>query len=252
LSKPLPKRKIFPFNSLPAELKNTIYNHALTDPNGVFLISKLKHYRRIVKRDVFNGTNYGHYGRRRYAQPQPASDSDSDSASVTLPTLVPNLLVLNHQIYSEAQPILYGSNEFILEDTTALYRFLANIGPRNAAVLVDVTIKGWGQSKAHKALNHPAFTLLASAVNLRRLHLDCRIGWYGSPTRLAMQVYRDAFHWLEAVGSAKGKWDAALQVIEVHEENFNGCAYRHVSVQTKPSYEEQMEVFRNELRKLWR
>jgi hypothetical protein len=159
---------------------------------------------------------------------------------------VPNLLALNHQIYSEAQAILYGSNAFTLEDTTALHNFLANIGSRNAALLADVTIKGWGYSKAHKALNHPAFTLLASAVNLRRLHLDCRISWYSSPQRVAMQVYRDAFHWLEAFGTAKGKWDAALDIIEVLKDNFGDSRYSQVKV----SYEEQMEVFRDELRKL--
>ena len=185
--------------------------------------------------------------------PLPTSDSDSDSAPATLPAFVPNLLALNRQIYGEAQPILYRSNAFVVEDTTALHSFLANIGSRNAAALADVTIKGWGHSKAHKALNHPAFTLLANAVNLRRLHLDCRISWYSSPQRIAMQVYRDAFHWLEAVGTATGRWDAALDLIEVMEDNFATTRYSMIGSQRQtPSHEEQMEVFQDELRKLLR
>jgi hypothetical protein len=198
--------------------------------------------------NAINSSSYGGYRRRGYLQALLASGSDSDSDPNTLPALVPNLLALNRQIYSEAQPILYSSNAFTLEDTTAMHSFLANIGPRNAAMLADVTIKGWGYSKGHKALNHPAFTLLASAVNLRRLHLDCRITWYSTPKRIAMQVYRDAFHWLEAFGSAKGKWDAALEVIEILNENFDQVRYSQV----KLSYEEQMKVFQNELRKLLR
>ena len=186
-------------------------------------------------------------------QPQPVSDADSDSAPATLPTLVPSLLALSHQIYSEAQPFLYGMNAFVLEDTTALHAFLANIGPRNSALLADVTIKAWGYSKAHKALNHPAFTLLVSAVNLRRLHLDCRLHWRSSPKCVAMQVYRDGFHWLEAVGLAKGKFDAAVGIIELLPESLDDSWYRAgARTQNKPSHEERMKVFQNELTKLLR
>jgi hypothetical protein len=223
----------------------------------VFLASKLKRYRRTVRR-VLPGSlttnDYGGYRRYGHGLPlRPASDSDSDSAAITLRAFIPNLLALNHQIYDEAQPILYRSNAFVLEDTTALHNFLANIGPRNAAALAEVTIKGWGYSKMHKALNHPAFTLLVSAVNLRRLHLDCRISWYSSPQRIAMQVYRDAFHWLEAVGSATGRWDAALDVIEVMQDNFATNRYGMINSEVpKPSHEEQMAIFQDELRKLLR
>jgi hypothetical protein len=167
---------------------------------------------------------------------------------MTLRSLVPSLLALNHQIYSEAQPILYSSNAFILEDTTALHNFLADIGSRNTVALADITIKQWGYSAAHKALNYPAFTLLAGAVNLRRLHLDCLMGRSTDPKRVAMQVYRSSFHWLEAVGSAKGKWDAAVDVIEIREESFHDPWHPRATT----SHDEQMGVFQNELRKLLR
>jgi hypothetical protein len=167
---------------------------------------------------------------------------------------VPNLLALSHQIYSEAQPVLYGMNAFVLDDTTALHSFLATVGPRNSVLLSDVTIKEWGYSKAHKALNHPAFTLLVNAVNLRRLHLDCRLHWRSNPKSVAMQVYRDGFHWLEAVGVAKGKFDAAVEIIELLPENLDGSSWYGTGPgrQAKPTHEEQMKLFRNELTKLLR
>jgi hypothetical protein len=166
---------------------------------------------------------------------------------------VPNLLALSHQTYSEAQPFLYRKNAFVLEDTMALHAFLANIGPRNSALLAYVTIKAWGHSRTHKALNHPAFTLLVSAVNLRRLHLDCRLHWRSSPKSVAMMVYRDGFHWLEAVGVAKGKFDAAVGIIELLPGSLNDSWYRAgTGTQDKPSHEEKMKVFQNELTKLLR
>ena len=251
LSTPLPKRKIFPFASLPAELKNAIYIYALTDANSVFLVSKRKQHRRTVKRDTPHAlltSSCGYYHRGRFMHPRPA---ESDATS-TLRTLVPNLLLVNRQIYSEAQPILYGQNAFALEDTMALHAFLANIGPRNVAALADVTIKGWGYTKAHKALNYPALTLLAGAVDLKRLKIDCRISWYTCPKKIAMQVYREAFHWLKAIGVAKRKRDAALEVIEIREENFSASIYGTVSVKDLPSHQEQMENFREVLSHLLR
>lgn len=178
--------------------------------------------------------------------------SPSSITSTTTPraVLTPNILLLNQAIYAETQPILYAGNTFALEDTTALHAFLATIGPKNRATLTDLSIQGWGYTKAHKALNHPAFTLLAGAVNLGRLHLDCQISW-GGPKRIARQLYRDGFHWLEAVGVAKGKCDAAVELIEIPAaqltENYGGRVLGNY-----PSPEEKMEEFRAELRKMLR
>ena len=221
----------------------------------MFLISKIKDYRRRVRRAVPNENNSSGYYRRRhrwyYPQPQPAADS---APARVLPTLIPSLLLLNHEIYAETQPILYGSNDFAFEDTTALHHFLASIGSKNCATLTDVTLRGWGQTKSHKALNFPAFTLLANAVNLTRLHLDCRIKWGSGPKSVAKQVYRDGFHWLEAVGVAKGTKDGAVELIEVMDGNFDEWrGYGHnKSAEEKPTPEERLEIFRTEMRKLLR
>src|SRR5438552_169639 len=49
-SRPRPKRRIFRFLELPAEIRNMIYSHCLTDPRGVYLLPATKNYRRTVER----------------------------------------------------------------------------------------------------------------------------------------------------------------------------------------------------------
>ena len=225
--KPLPKRKIFPFTDLPAELRNKIYAAALVDEDGIHFEPRTKGYRRIVVRKVPNSTD------------KPAS-------------LVPAILTMNHETFNEAQAILYGNNKFTVEDTTALHSFLAGIGSKNIRALVDVTIKSWGMSRGHKTMNHPALTLLSSAVNLRRIHIDCQINWSRGGVGTAQQLYRDGFHFLEAFGMAKGRKDAAIDVIEMKEEHM--CWYPSwrllVPSQSESKPRNVTKEFRDELRKL--
>lgn len=129
-----------------------------------------------------------------------------------------------------------------------MHAFLATIGPKNRATVTDITIKGWGYTKAHKALNHPALTMLADAVNLTRLHLDCQLAW-GGPSRVAKQLYRDGFHWLEAMGAAKGRFDAAIDIIDISEANLTCHGYLYIRAGGL-SPEEKMEEFKAELRKM--
>lgn len=243
-TKPLPKRKIFPFTSLPAELRNQIYALALTDVNTIFLISITKSYRRTVQR-----LRPGFVIRRPdgLIRDTPYYRTHSE-ARVVLPTLMPNLLLLNQAIYAETQPILYAGNSFAVDDTKAMHAFLANIGPKNRATISDLTIHGWGDTRALKALNYPAFTLLAGAVNLTRLYINCKI-IYHDPKCQAKQLYRDGFHWLEAVGVAKGKFDAAIDVIEIEPGFMHVYSYGRV-IRRGNSSEEKKEEFRAELRRL--
>ena len=157
---------------------------------------------------------------------------------------MPNILLLNKAIHAETQPILYAGNGFALEDTMALYTFLTIIGPKNRATLTNVTIYGWGFTKAHKAFNYPALTMLADAVNLINLDFDCQIT-YGEPGRFARQLYRDGFRWLEAIGAAKGSLDAGVDIITV--ENFHPGWGQPLDA---GRHEEEMKVFRAGLRKM--
>ncbi|KAL8951797.1 MAG: hypothetical protein Q9222_002246 [Ikaeria aurantiellina] len=220
IEKPLPETRIFPFKSLPAELKNEVYRHALSSEYEIMLVSKIRQYRRVVT--LGETDNFQSFRRRRnrwggmpFGAPNPTQ--------VCRPSLVPNLLVMNREIYAETQPILYGANTFALEDTITLLNFAAGIGRRNCETLRELSLKHYGDSATRKAMNHPAFSMLASAVNLTRLNLDCTVGWgYGISTlgpSIATQFYRDAHHWLDAVGCAKGQRDAAVDIIFLGEEN---------------------------------
>ena len=87
--------------------------------------------------------------------------------------------------------------------------------------------------------------MLSDAVNLTNLHFDCEIT-YGGPGRVARQLYRDGFRWLEAFGGAKGSLDAGVDVITFTESSLSPRGMRH----PRPGFEENMEVFKAELRRL--
>ena len=139
-------------------------------------------------------------GMRRYWPKTPLPSSDDESTPAKLMSMVPNLMLLNKQVYAETQPLLYSANDFVLEDTTALHTFLASIG-YNVATLKDLTINGWGHTKAHKAMNFPALTLLAGATKLERIEFNCDVS-YGGAFNVAKQLYRDGHLWFEARGLA--------------------------------------------------
>ena len=176
-----PKPQIFPFLSLPPELRNRIYQLTLTDPAGIDLISTTKAYRRTVMRSTIQRDKRGNGIQRRrgggfsrfgyyYRPPQPAAVTPVVHSRITN-----KALALNKAIYAEAQPILYGGNIFSTETTMALYDFLATIGSTNCASVLELEICSWGWSKSLKGFNHPAFTLLQHATNLRLLRVSCQI-----------------------------------------------------------------------------
>ena len=214
----------------------------------MFLVSKTKRHRRTVERSVSFSHGSANYYNRKYDRLDTQSQSSEVTAGRALPALVPNILLLNKAIYAETQPILYAGNTFAVEDTTAMHTFLAKIGPKNRGNIIDLTVKGWGYTKAHKALNHPALTMLVDAVNLRRLHLDCRITWGCQPQRIAKQLYRDGFYWLEAVGTGKGKFDAAIDIIEITDEYLT--RYSFPDREFDLASDDLREKFRAELRRL--
>ena len=204
-NKPLPKKKIFPFDLLPAEIKNQIYELVLVSPDPIFLVSRIKALRRLVVRDIMTDKNASGDRRRSVMynswRRRLLPSNDCASTPTKLMFMVPNLMLLSKQVYAETQPILYSANDFVLEDTTALHTFLARIGHNNVATLKDLTINGWGHTKAHKAMNFPALTLLGGATKLERIDFNCSIT-YGGASNAAKQLYRDGHLWFEARGLA--------------------------------------------------
>ncbi|KAF2011311.1 hypothetical protein BU24DRAFT_426396 [Aaosphaeria arxii CBS 175.79] len=247
VARPLPKHKIFPFLELPAEIRNMIYEYALVDPKGVHLYPNTQSYRRSVVRAAPSFID-------RYWGGSQTRFTLNSQTSETLPLrplrLVPSLLAANSQIYHEAKSILYG-NHFQLYDPLALHSFMVDIGPRAAAMVKNITLASWGWRRGmHKAYNHACFTAMTSAVNIEKFTFGGLLYCHNDPKWVARQIYRDAFPFLEAVGAAKGKVDAAIDIFDISEQNFDTRhRWRRTPQVTRP-YEESISIFKTELSRL--
>ncbi|KAK6852118.1 hypothetical protein PG995_012243 [Apiospora arundinis] len=227
------KQKPFPFQSLPAELRNTIYALALTDPRGgVHLEAKSKAHRRIAKHCAPFSTyerwcSGSHVGPR---EGKGAWDPNGDYR------LSPALVAVSKEIYAEAAPMLYGGQRFVAQDGFALLAFLMGLRPETVARLRRVAVHYWADTRSHSSTNLPAVALLRDAgAGLDRLEI--RTPFVGrhlynssyyrpnnkGPTpnrvRLARKIYRDCHPLLYAVMRARGL-DAALRVVEPAEADW--------------------------------
>jgi hypothetical protein len=202
---------------LPAEIRNMIYSYTLTDPDGINLMGTFKHQRRTVERisaELLTQMT-GTYRRptRRYGQG--AQDAGTEPVS-----LVPSLLAVCKQIYSEGRDFLYG-NELVFADSFALYCFMLNISSAGAKQLQHLRLLEWAHGRGMKGYNHSCFAVLVQATNLKTFRLDSSSSWARSPKLAAAKLYRDAFPWLEAIGAAKGKANAGVDVLRLDPEEFN-------------------------------
>ncbi|EME44988.1 hypothetical protein DOTSEDRAFT_79145 [Dothistroma septosporum NZE10] len=267
------KEKPFRFLDLPAELRDEIYELALTDVDGLALVLRTKSYRRVVARGVIeveggSGSSSYYYGKKRRQSRWARyydrnNDNDTDKISAPVRSLVPNLLATCQQIRAEGGSYLY-KQEIILEDMTALQTFVAQIGQYNRDMLTDITVKGWGTGRGvHKGNNYSAFCLLASCTGLKELFLDCALGWYRNPKQLATQIFRDGHYFLEAYAAANGGIDAAVNLIQLDEEwhfdsSKRSSRYGHYNYgrednggnRSKEAEQSLKEEFQNELRAL--
>ncbi|KAF9736832.1 hypothetical protein PMIN03_007250 [Paraphaeosphaeria minitans] len=267
-SKPLPKKKIFPFLKLPAEIRNEIYSYCLHDPAGIYLFSTTQKFRRTVCR----GTERAFLGsvadpplsrRPMERDDDEFSDDEADNFHRDPPCdsfrpFAPALLAVCKQVNNEARTILYGHQIFV-KDTLALHSFLVDLGPRAAGYLKNVTLGDWGSGRGVlKAYNHACFTALSAATNIERLTFNGILSWSQTNKAGATILYRDAFPWLEAVGAAKGKADAALDIIDIMVpdlgtiRSFYWGRRRRWENRARPLFKkyDQIEGFRKELGKL--
>lgn len=231
---------------LPSEIRNIIYGYALEDPSGINLVATFRNKRRTVERVSAETQSQISGGTYSYSVRQMNDELRNKREDPV--ALVPSLLAVCKQIYQESRDILYG-NEFIFADTFALYSLLINLGPAGAKNLKHLRVMEWGHGRATKAYNHSCFAVLVWATNLKILHLDKPSGRARNPKNVADQFYRDAFPWLEAVGMAKGKVDAAVDVLRIDAEEFDYIYYRQ-SNQNLLSAEEKRDQFLGALAKL--
>lgn len=222
-----------------------IYSYALTDPKGIKFVATFKHKRRTVDRvsgEMQAIASRGRGYRGRAINDDMAEDKDEPA------TLTPSLLAVSKQIYTEGRDILY-SNEFIFTDTSAMYNFLINLGPSGAKYLKTLHLRGWGYGRATKTYNNACFAALVWATNIEEFHFDSVYAFYRNSKSSVEQLYRDAFPWFEAVGAAKGKPDAVIDIMRLDKSLFEYTSWNGTSQQTV-SGEEKLEEFREKLRDL--
>lgn len=186
------------------------------------------------------------YGRRRF---QSCFRTLPDDADKQVAALAPSVLAINKQIYFEQVMVLY-SNDFYMADPYTLHTFVINLGARAASYLKRVTLVNWGSYRSQqKSYNHSCFAALVSATNLERLTIRGNL-YSVNPVGAARQIYRDGFPWLEAVGAAKGRVDAALDILEVSADNFLNWGERRTAHVDEERDKRNAELFKEELSKL--
>lgn len=202
-----------------------IYEYALTDTSGIKFVAVQRNRRRCVERVSSRTFNQASESRYYYQ-----SNNINDTADEQPTTLVPSLLAVSKQIHQEGCDILY-SNELVFADTVALYAFMINIGQAGATHLKTMRLTGWGCGRTTKAYNNACFAVLIWASNLEKFYFDTVMDWYRRPKYAAQQIYRDAFPWLEAVGHARRRFDAALDILKVGDESLgnSNCASQGTS-----------------------
>lgn len=214
--------------TMPQEIRDEIYELALTEPDGITVTTRKSNHRHIVERGhivVSEGNNYSGKQQPRYRGYRHtrirAGASFTYFGTRRQASLSPSLCAVSKQMREEASSVLY-KQEIILADTTALHVFITTIGPFNWRLLSHLTIKGWGVLKSNSSHNFAAFAAMAGCVNLKSLFLDCSITTYpNTPAhQLAEQIYTNAHFFLEAYGTANGRYDAALDVLEMSMFHF--------------------------------
>jgi hypothetical protein len=90
------------------------------------------------------------------------------------------------------------------------------------------------------------------ATNLQRLKILGTIATsyaVDGPKGVARQFYQDAFPWIDAVGVSKGRFDAALDILELSPHNFTHNDHR-AKLNDAELEAKNTEKFKEEVRKL--
>ncbi|KAL1620345.1 hypothetical protein SLS54_006129 [Diplodia seriata] len=257
--RPLPKRKIFPFLSLPRELRDIIYDYVLgcptiltttiedvdktgsadfsdpSSPSGTTVTTTASNIIRLREcRDGFRrgATRMSHrkscllqadgVTRLGYGAGE-AGMLRRLRASEPAP-LATGLLGVCRQLRAEAAPVLYGGRtrfEFI--DSAALLLFVGRLSRETRGLLRDVKLMQWQHRRSLCQANDKAvFELLAEGVTgLRAFRFDK--GSYSSRKAWweAKRICRLGWRWLEAMAREKEDgFDGVLKVLLAGIENW--------------------------------
>tara|TARA_R110002003_G_scaffold70_3_gene6311 strand:- start:17614 stop:18612 length:999 start_codon:yes stop_codon:yes gene_type:complete len=143
---PLSPRHIFPFMSLPAELRLHVYAMALVRPTPLYL-----HAQRPAQSDeqdsasasampvsIANTINTSHSSPALPRRPPRASSSSPERPRQHDP-IVPAILRLNKQIHKEARQLLYAENVFTLSLSSGIHT-LSTLHQRSRSLIKHVIL----------------------------------------------------------------------------------------------------------------
>ena len=173
---------------LSAELRNEIYELALTEEDGITLVTRTKQLRRRVARGTIKIEQSGSYfgkqrrtgGFRSYWRVAQATQSITTGRAHR--QLSPDLLAVSKQIREEGSSILYRQ-DLIFEDMMSLHAFIAQIGTYNQKLVTELTVKSWSDSAylpAREACYVPPSLLLT--IRRCRYRQSLQLCWPHQPS----------------------------------------------------------------------
>lgn len=194
--------KPFRFMDLPAELRNAIYDFALSRPYPL----RLSHATRQGRHTVLSEIPYT----------WPVQKVGNGKTN-----LVPNLLLLNKAVRAESGPILY-QNEFTFKDYKAIWHFMRPLSQTTKSWIERIGLEDLRGKPSARAFAFPAFDSLATLPNLRSFQLmdfhTLPSFRYYSESRLVRSLVKEGYSWLEAVGEAKNNKYAAVELLTVRAD----------------------------------
>lgn len=191
-------RSSIPIYEVAAELRNRIYDLALTSEKKIVLKEGIKRNRRHL---AFRG------------QDKKLNENKE--------ILGPNILRVSEQVYQEALPVLYNQTlEFV--EASALYYFLAQFGKDAVKSIQEISFHFLSVRK-RSGLTHPVSTALVHAENRNvltvqymRLHDSSKLFHDIKAGRAAQWFYPIAHVWIEQMerGLIKGRkvWRNVLSI----------------------------------------
>jgi hypothetical protein len=196
----LKKEEIFPFLSLPRELRDMIYKLALADSKGLLIKSSTFLYRRVPNRVSFDPDDADSWMWHTRDMWRRIFHSSSSPGRVDPEPLSSQLLRTGKVILKEGREVLYGQNIAFI-DPAALQTFATAVGPENISFLRRVALKDTKYGKSHRVLLRPALNYLGPAQNLRELLLSIHPNDVPHSARsgreVALSVFAQCFDLLE-------------------------------------------------------
>ncbi|KAM3419858.1 hypothetical protein BST61_g3187 [Cercospora zeina] len=117
------------------------------------------------------------------------------------------LLAVSKEIHQEAIQI-FSAIPLRLDGTSSVMDFLSQVGASVRQRIVSITVKNYQKSTVRTAFN-----VLAECKNLQRLRFDAGVFGEGDPQKAAKALFGDAHKFLQAMGTAKGRKDAGVDIL---------------------------------------